>query len=88
MNSAPTEIPPTESDLGATLDRMTKKRIRVFLFSSGFTLLMIGLFVGSGYILDQVLGTWPKAFVGGLVISYPVTQVYLFKKYKREAQTK
>lgn len=43
----------------------------------------MGVFGLAGYGLDERFGTWPKFFVGGLAISYPLTLITLIKKIKK-----
>ncbi|EKD93872.1 MAG: hypothetical protein ACD_28C00035G0009 [uncultured bacterium] len=62
--------------------QFTKKRVQVFVYASMFTLVMIAITGGIGYLLDQQLNTSPVFLVIGLVIGYPITQLMLYKKYK------
>lgn len=65
------------------IEAFTKKRIRVFIGSTVFTILMIALFGGLGYWLDQRWDTTPKTFIAGIILSYPVTQICFYIKYKK-----
>lgn len=65
-----------------TMNQFHKKRIQVFLFASGFTVAMVALLSGAGYLLDKYLGTGHGYFITGLIISYPLTQYILYRKYK------
>ena len=71
-----------------TMDLLASSRINVFFQSAFITLATIGVFGGGGYALDKYLGTFPTLFIIGLVISYPLTQIYLFRKFKSYAKDK
>lgn len=70
------------------LDLFTESRVTVFLQSTAITIVAIALIGGGGYALDKFLGTFPLLFIIGIVIAYPITQVYLFKKFKGFANNK
>lgn len=70
------------------LDVFAESRINIFLQSGFYTIVMLGILGGGGYLLDQYFGTKPILFIIGLVIAYPVTQVFLFKKFRGYAKDK
>ena len=61
-------------------------RISVFLQTTAYTVMITAILGGGGYLLDQQLGTFPTLFIIGIVIAFPVTQVYLYKKFKSITQ--
>lgn len=63
-------------------------RIRVFLQTTATTIVVIAIFAGGGYLLDKQLGTYPTIFIIGLIVSFPITQIYLYKKLKKFAKSK
>lgn len=65
------------------IEAFTKKRIQVFFLSTLFTILMIALFGGIGYWLDQRWDTYPKIFIAWIILSYPTTQACLYLLYKK-----
>jgi F0F1-type ATP synthase assembly protein I len=67
---------------GERIEAFSKQRVQVFVYASMFTLIMIAITGGIGYLLDQQLNTYPVFLVIGLVIGYPITQLMLYKKYK------
>lgn len=70
------------------IDLFTESRISVFLQSTFITIAAIAILGGGGYALDKWLGTFPVLFIIGLAIGYPLTQIYLFKKFKGYAKDK
>lgn len=70
------------------IDLFTESRITIFLQSTFITIAAIAIIGGGAYVLDKRLGTFPILFIIGLVIAYPLTQVYLFKKFKGYAKGK
>ena len=70
------------------LDLFAESRVTVFLQSTAITIVAIAIIGGGGYALDKFLGTFPIIFIVGIVMAYPVTQVYLFKKFKGFANNK
>ena len=71
-----------------SLDVFKSSRLIVFAQASFYTLVMIAVIAGGAYWLDHYLGTFPKIFIGGLVIAYPLTQVLIFKKIKKFSREK
>ncbi len=59
-------------------------RFKVF----GLTLLIIGIFMGAGYLADQVFHTQPKLMVAGLLISFPFNQIITAKILKKILESK
>ncbi|HCW32675.1 MAG: hypothetical protein UT55_C0011G0010 [Candidatus Peregrinibacteria bacterium GW2011_GWE2_39_6] len=64
------------------MDPLAQKKIQVFFQSSTITLIMIGIMGGIGYLLDRALHTGHLLLIIGIVISYPLTQLYLYRKFK------
>lgn len=69
-------------------EHWSSTRITVFLQASASTVAIIAIFAGGGYLLDQQIGTWPGLFITGLILGFPVTQLYLYKKFKKLVSTK
>lgn len=72
----------------APIDLFSESRISVFLQSTFITIAALGLIGGGAYALDKYLGTFPVLFIIGLVMAYPITQFYLYKKFKSFAKNK
>ncbi len=70
------------------LDNYKSLRIGLFLNVGVFTLMIIGIVAGIGYLLDNLLGTYPKLLIGGLVAGYPITLLILRFRYKKYAEKK
>ncbi len=64
------------------IEKYKKKRIEVFAYTSGFTLAIVVLLGGIGYWLDLKFGTGNRYLVIALIVSYPLTQYYLYRKFK------
>ena len=64
------------------MDIMLKKRIQMTISIVVITLVGIGLFGGAGYLLDSYLDTKPIFLIALIIISFPVTQLILFKRAK------
>lgn len=47
------------------------------------TISTMAILAGGGYLLDQQLGTYPTAFIVGLVLAFPVTQLVIYKTFKK-----
>ena len=69
-------------------DEFTGSRINIFLQATAYTIIMIGVMAGGGYLLDQQFGTFPLMFIIGIVAGYPVAQIYIYKKFKKFANKK
>lgn len=70
------------------VDLFTESRISIFLQSTFITIAATAIIGGAGYALDKYIGTFPLLFIIGIVIAYPLTQFYLFRKFKRFANNK
>jgi len=66
-----------------SLKKLKKNQIKVFGLSSGITLGFIAILGGFGYLIDVWFGTKPFGLIIGLIISYPLNQIYLIKKVKK-----
>lgn len=58
-------------------------RLIIFLHIAFYTVTTLAVLGGGGYLLDQYIKTFPIFFISGLVISYPLVQIVLFKKLKK-----
>ena len=63
-------------------------RIRVFLQTTATTIIVIAILAGGGYLLDQQVQTYPTFFLIGLIASFPITQVVLYKQLRKYAKKK
>lgn len=70
------------------LDILPQTRLSVFGQATFITLLIMLIFGGGGYFIDKKIGTFPGLFITGIVIAFPVTQFYLYRKIKKFAQDK
>lgn len=70
------------------MDTWASSRISVFFQTSAIVVVGTTLFAGTGYLLDQWLGTYPGFFIAGIVIAFPAVQVALYKKFKHFAKGK
>ncbi len=43
------------------------------------TVLLMGIFGGLGYYIDKKIETYPILFIAGLVISFPIIQIVIYK---------
>ena len=44
------------------------------------TILLMGFFGGLGYYIDKKIDTFPILFIIGLVISFPIIQIVIYKQ--------
>lgn len=54
--------------------------LATFYYISGSILGPLLVFLGLGYLLDNVLKTKPKMFIIGFFVAFVVTNILLFKK--------
>ena len=66
----------------------TNSRLTVFLQSTAITVVLITALAGGGYYLDQFIGTSPTFFIIGIVAGFPITQFYIYKKFKKFSENK
>lgn len=71
-----------------SLDLFSESRLSVFLQSTAYTIIMIAIIGGGAYALDKYLGTFPAIFITGLVVAYPLTQIYIFRRIKKFSKDK
>ena len=71
-----------EKDLQQT---WTDSRAKIFLGVSAYTVAIIAIVATGAYYLDQYLGTFPKIFIAGLILGFPLTQFLIYKKFKKFA---
>lgn len=71
---------------GTIQDLFFKRRFYLFSQISLISISVIGLFCLIGFFLDTLLGTKPIIIIGSLVISFPITQIILYKRMKFLAQ--
>ncbi len=67
------------------VDKFNNNRIRIFLFATGYTVVITAALAAGGYWLDKVLDTKPIIFIIGIVAAYPLTQIILFRKSRKLA---
>lgn len=70
------------------VDNYARLRISMFMHAGIYTILMIAIVGGLGYLLDQVFGTYPKLLIVGLFLGYPLTVIVLRKQFKKIAEKK
>ena len=70
------------------LDTWKSSRIAVFGQVTAYTIIIIAVVAGGGYLLDQQFDTFPALFITGLVIGFPLTQLVIYKKVKKYARGK
>jgi len=70
------------------MDQWSQSRLAVFLNATWMTIASVFIFAGTGYWLDQVLGTFPAIFITGLVVAFPLTQIMIYKKFRSFANKK
>ncbi len=63
-------------------------RMTVLLTATSYTVGTIAVLGGLGYWIDSQFGTKPMAFIIGLVVAFPLSQIMVYKKTKKFAQTK
>ncbi len=69
------------------LDTYAKNRVKVFLNSTGLTLLLVLSFAGIGFMFDMITpGSGHKFLIISLVLGYPFTQMTMFIRFRRFAQ--
>jgi len=59
---------------------MYQTRIKMTVSIVVITLITLGVFGGVGYLLDHYLDTKPILLLVFIVISFPVTQFFLYKR--------
>ena len=60
-----------------------ENRIRMFLRVTLISLVVCGLMIGLGYVLDLYLESKPKFLIAGLVLAFPLTQFAVYKYVKK-----
>ncbi len=73
---------------GVNVELFTNSRLTIIAQVATYTIITIGVLGGLGYLLDQQFGTFPKIFIAGLALGYPLTQLVIYKKLKKFAQNK
>jgi len=71
-----------------SIDLFSESRLTIFLQSTAITIVMIAVIGGLSYSLDKFLGTFPIIFIIGIVAAYPLTQLYLFRKFRKFSRKK
>ncbi len=69
-------------DGGGDASPYYRKRLEAYAYTSGFTLAMVLVIGGIGYLLDLKFGTGHRYFFLGIILSYPLTQYYLYRKFR------
>lgn len=70
------------------MDELPGAKISVFFQTIVYTLISIAIFGALGHYLDKKLDTAPVILITALVISYPITQIILFRKFRMFAKSK
>ena len=65
------------------MDVMLTKRVQMTISIVVITLGGITLFGGMGYLLDQYFGTKPILMFALIILSFPITQLALYKRVKQ-----
>ncbi len=65
------------------MEVMMTKRIQMTISIVVITMGGIALFGGVGYLLDQYLGTEPIFLFVFIIVSFPLTQLALYKRVKQ-----
>ncbi len=68
------------------LDKWSSSRLSTFFQVSAYTVTTMAVLGGGGYLLDRLLFTYPIFFMIGLIVSFPLVQVLLYKKFKKYAE--
>ncbi|MBP9747378.1 hypothetical protein KBD13_00355 [Patescibacteria group bacterium] len=61
-------------------------QVRLWIVFGNF--LLLGLFLGIGWLIDRALGTGPKIMITALVLSFPVNQLIMITILKRRFLSK
>ena len=86
MNMAKTVHKSNQIDSSKLADAWGGSRLAVFGYAS---FIMAGSFVllgGGGYLLDQLFNTGSIFLIIGVLLAFPVGQVWLYKKVKGHAK--
>ncbi len=74
----------TEADLvRQKAEKLVSEAPRRWLEATGTILATVAVFAFLGKYLDQLLGTHPWLFIGGIIISFPVSQYFIYRQLKR-----
>lgn len=65
------------------MDIMLTKRVQMTVSIVVITLGGIGLFGTAGWLLDQYFGTEPILLFALIIISFPLTQIALYKRVRQ-----
>lgn len=66
-------------DHAVTSTLMFSEHFRVTIAVAMSSLLCIGLFGGGGYLIDQQMGTYPGFMIAGVLISFPFSQLLIYR---------
>lgn len=79
------EKPNKNSDTSQTVKStlMFSEHARVSAMVAVITILSIGLIAGGGYLLDQQFDTGPLFLIIGMVASFPLSQLIIFRWVKK-----
>jgi len=72
-----------ETKTEVLMDVWAGSRIAAFGLAAFYTLGVTAIMGVAGYYLDQWLGTFPGIFITGLILSFPLSQVLLYKRLKK-----
>ncbi len=65
-------------------DEYLAKKSKITIYIVTITIGMIILFGGLGYVIDRYLGTKPFVMIVLLAVSFPLNQVVIYKKVKKD----
>lgn len=70
-----------------SVDIYMRSRVKVFLNSTGYTLLLVLSFAAVGFTLDRLSdGGGHKFLIISLMLGYPITQISVFLRFRKFAQ--
>lgn len=63
---------------------MLAKKSKITMYIVSITIGTIVVFGGLGYLIDYYLGSKPLVMLAMLLISFPINQVIIYKKVKKD----
>lgn len=75
-----------DKNVDSALEAWQSSRLAAFFQVTAYTVSTMFVLGGGGYLLDQQLGTYPALFMIGLIVSFPLIQFLLYKKFKQFAK--
>lgn len=74
----------TEAQKIDPIEKFKKQKISAVISIAYITLIVIGIFTALGFGLDYLFNTKPWLLIACLVVSFPITQVVVIKKIRRD----